>query len=411
MRLRSRHRRSRMKWVCAATAPWALSLGLLISFTAEAGNTPQSGLTFIARGHMDQLAGNTALAGRGDVVLRANTGLYHLNANDAAVQAVLHFDSPPAARNDGDGELKAEMKKTGAGFPEVNRSAKGSPAGYVQESLSRRAIDLKNSSTPSRLAFARDERTLPPTIVMPGSLEAAEYALQTFMPFEDDATGNTTQMTSSVQSPSAATAGSTGSGRTISTSDGGSPIVARAYSLSSATPAPLEEVPLEVAAAPVSRYGLPAYSEDVTQPNYSALVSAKNWNQEKKCLAEAVYFEARSETPAGQAAVAQVVLNRVRSGLYPTSICGVVYQNRHRHLACQFTFACEGKALRVTEPYAWAQAQRVADEVLEGKTYLAEVGGSTHYHANYVKPYWAKRLKRMDVIGRHIFYKLKPGQT
>jgi spore germination cell wall hydrolase CwlJ-like protein len=70
--------------------------------------------------------------------------------------------------------------------------------------------------------------------------------------------------------------------------------------------------------------------------------------KEQRCLAEAVYFEARSEPEAGQAAVAQVVLNRVRSGLYPTSVCGVVYQNRHRHLACQFTFACEGKALRTT---------------------------------------------------------------
>jgi spore germination cell wall hydrolase CwlJ-like protein len=106
-----------------------------------------------------------------------------------------------------------------------------------------------------------------------------------------------------------------------------------------------------------------------------------------------------------------VVLNRVRSGLYPSSICGVVYQNRHRHLACQFTFACEGKALRVSEPDSWNMAQRIAGEVLNGKRYLAEVGASTHYHASYVRPYWARRLKKMDVIGRHIFYKLRPGQT
>ena len=109
--------------------------------------------------------------------------------------------------------------------------------------------------------------------------------------------------------------------------------------------------------------------------------------------------------------MAQVVLNRVKSGLYPSSVCGVVYQNRHRHLACQFTFTCEGKSLRINDPDSWTSATRVAQAVLEGRTYLADVGSSTHYHADYVRPRWASRLKKMDVIGRHIFYKLKSGQT
>jgi spore germination cell wall hydrolase CwlJ-like protein len=109
--------------------------------------------------------------------------------------------------------------------------------------------------------------------------------------------------------------------------------------------------------------------------------------------------------------VAQVVLNRVKSGLYPSSICGVVYQNRHRHLACQFTFACEGRSLRIADRDSWDRAKRIADAVLEGRTYVADVGGATHYHANYVRPSWSRRLKRMDVIGRHVFYKLRPGQT
>ena len=108
--------------------------------------------------------------------------------------------------------------------------------------------------------------------------------------------------------------------------------------------------------------------------------------------------------------MAQVVLNRVKSGLYPASVCGVVYQNRHRHLACQFTFACEGKSLRITEPDPWALGPH-RPRGLEGTTYLADVGASTHYHAHYVRPHWAKSLKKMDVIGRHIFYKLRPGQT
>jgi spore germination cell wall hydrolase CwlJ-like protein len=109
--------------------------------------------------------------------------------------------------------------------------------------------------------------------------------------------------------------------------------------------------------------------------------------------------------------VAQVVLNRVKSGLYPGTVCGVVYQNRHRYNGCQFSFACEGKSLRITESAPWQEAVRIAREVTEGKTYLADVGAATHYHADYVRPFWARRLKKMDVIGRHIFYKLKPGQS
>ena len=147
------------------------------------------------------------------------------------------------------------------------------------------------------------------------------------------------------------------------------------------------------------------------RPNYAALLDQDQWAREEKCLAEAIYFEARSEPEEGQAAVAQVVLNRVSSGLYPPSVCGVVYQNRHRHNACQFSFACEGKSLRITEPEPWAIAQRIAREVTQGQTYVADVGGATHYHANYVKPRWSKQLKKMDVIGNHIFYKLRPGQT
>ena len=120
---------------------------------------------------------------------------------------------------------------------------------------------------------------------------------------------------------------------------------------------------------------------------------------EERCLDEAIYFEARGESEAGQAAVAQVVLNRVESGHYPASICGVVYQNRRRHNACQFSFACRGKTLRVAEPVSWTTAVRIAREVLLGGDYSAEVGGSTHYLADYAHPRWARTLQRMDVIG------------
>ena len=145
--------------------------------------------------------------------------------------------------------------------------------------------------------------------------------------------------------------------------------------------------------------------------SYATLIGRDDAGAEKRCLAEAIYFEARGESEEGQAAVAQVVLNRVASGLYPASICGVVYQNRQRRNACQFSFACDGRSLRVAEPEAWRTAVRIADEVSAGTTYVSDVGGATHYHANYVRPRWARSLEKMDVIGRHIFYKLRPGQT
>jgi spore germination cell wall hydrolase CwlJ-like protein len=154
---------------------------------------------------------------------------------------------------------------------------------------------------------------------------------------------------------------------------------------------------------PIGRHA-PGTSDPLPNQTYAGLISPENMAGEKRCLAEAIYFEARSESEDGRAAVAQVVLNRVKSGKYPRSVCGVVYQNRHRRLACQFSFACEGKALRITEPQPWQAAERIAHAVYAGSIHVAEVGDATHYHADYVRPHWARKLKKLDVIGRHIFY-------
>jgi Cell Wall Hydrolase len=106
----------------------------------------------------------------------------------------------------------------------------------------------------------------------------------------------------------------------------------------------------------------------------------------EKCLADAVYFEARGEPLRGQMAVAQVVMNRVFSGYYPNNVCGVVYQNANRHLRCQFTFACEGKDLsKVDELDMWEQAKTISKDMLDGEIWLTEVGHATHYHA-YCRP-------------------------
>jgi spore germination cell wall hydrolase CwlJ-like protein len=126
----------------------------------------------------------------------------------------------------------------------------------------------------------------------------------------------------------------------------------------------------------------------------------------EKCLADAVYFEARGEVRKGQEAVAQVVMNRVFSSYYPHDVCGVVYQNAHRHLACQFTFACEGKDLsRIDEPDMWEQAKAIAKDTLDGKIWLAEVGHATHYHAYWVHPSWVHEMTRLFKLGVHTFYR------
>ena len=126
---------------------------------------------------------------------------------------------------------------------------------------------------------------------------------------------------------------------------------------------------------------------------------------EEKCLANAIYFEARGEPTRGQIAVAQVVMNRVFSGYYPNSVCGVVYQNAHRHMACQFSFACDGIPDRITEPAAWERATRIAHDTLDGKYWLPEVGKATHYHAKWVHPFWVREMHKLDRIGVHTFYR------
>jgi len=125
----------------------------------------------------------------------------------------------------------------------------------------------------------------------------------------------------------------------------------------------------------------------------------------EKCLANAIYFEARGEPVRGQIAVAQVVLNRVFSPFYPNDVCGVVYQNAHRHLACQFTFACDGIPDIVTEQDAWVRAQRISRDMLDGKLWMPDVAKATHYHAYWVHPSWVNEMKKLYKLGVHTFYR------
>jgi spore germination cell wall hydrolase CwlJ-like protein len=126
------------------------------------------------------------------------------------------------------------------------------------------------------------------------------------------------------------------------------------------------------------------------------------------CLTQAVYYEAAIEPIDGQRAVAQVVLNRLRHPAYPKSVCGVVYQGSERATGCQFTFTCDGSLARAPSAGLWRTARQVAEAALAGKVFKP-VGWATHYHTNWVVPYWSSSLVKAAVVGTHIFYRWTGG--
>ena len=121
------------------------------------------------------------------------------------------------------------------------------------------------------------------------------------------------------------------------------------------------------------------------------------------CMTQAIYYEAGFEPVQGRRAVAQVVLNRMRHPAFPKSICGVVYQGA-RAPVCQFSFVCDGSLYRRPEIGAWKDAERIAAAAIDGFVERS-VCAATHYHADYVAPYWAPRLAKLTKIGAHIFYR------
>ncbi|MBS0246004.1 MAG: cell wall hydrolase [Proteobacteria bacterium] len=174
-------------------------------------------------------------------------------------------------------------------------------------------------------------------------------------------------------------------------------------SLPSVVAAPATQItlpPLNMVPMPIAAPGVPPPS-----PAQRLKLEGKEYAKAERCLANAIYWEARSEPIRGQMAVAQVVMNRVFSGFYPNDVCSVVYQNASRHLACQFTFACDGKRKVITERGHWARANRIAKQTLDGLIYVPEVAKSTHYHAAYVHPIWTREMRKMVRFGLHSFYR------
>lgn len=410
--------RSRVGWMFGAVAPWCLGVGLVLSAPAGAGVDSTIGASL----GPDMLAPRIDMPG--DLVPRLNDRIHLAYAGGRIPlrMARLNLGEPQdfLDRAPVDHEPRRDLKPGASGFPVANRSAKGDPFVGLRPTFDARlrasGVDgYRQASLASPRRYLAFEALLDSADPL-GQLEAARRLTQASLP--EGGTGRSARPGRAGVSPRTPGTGLRAGG-TRRSFDGSTPQVARAFAMSSTTPAPFDEQ-LPVIYAPAILVALDkgrnaarsaALRGDAGRPDYASLINRSNAEREERCLAEAIYFEARSEPEAGQAAVAQVVLNRVKSGLYPASICGVVYQNRHRYLGCQFSFACEGKSLRITEADPWKTAVRIAGEVLNGKTFLADVGGSTHYHATYVRPRWAKRLKKTDRIGSHIFYKLRPGQT
>mgnify|MGYP003657427769 CR=1 FL=1 len=123
-----------------------------------------------------------------------------------------------------------------------------------------------------------------------------------------------------------------------------------------------------------------------------------------KCLSEALYFEARGETIKGQFAVAEVILNRVKSRQFPGSLCSVINQGTGKKYQCQFTYTCDGNAEVISEPRAYAQVGKIARAVLDGKD-PSLTKGATYYHTKAVSPRWSRVFTRTAQIGVHLFYR------
>jgi len=181
-----------------------------------------------------------------------------------------------------------------------------------------------------------------------------------------------------------------------------------AVPLSKPLPDQIRDLPPDTALAVNAQIPLATGPNPAAAPFSLGKATGETRTRALECLTSAIYYEAAQESTDGQRAVAQVVLNRVRHPAFPNSVCGVVYEGSTRPTGCQFTFTCDGSMARAPMPELWNRARKVADAALKGSVY-APVGLATHYHANYVVPYWASSLVKNSVQGAHIFYRWAGG--
>ena len=167
-------------------------------------------------------------------------------------------------------------------------------------------------------------------------------------------------------------------------------------------PTELVQPTYKLAAEEKNQPGLPEFREPL-----NASVDAAALDKQRKCLAVGIYYEARGETLKGQLAVAEVILNRVKSSLYPNNVCDVVYQGSNLTTGCQFSFTCDGVSEHPHDRRAFREARSVAEQALLGRVRDNVVGKALFYHADYVRPRWASKMVEVAKVGRHIFYRLK----
>jgi hypothetical protein len=368
--------RSRIGWAASAVAPWCLAVGVLLSITAEAEQERAPSASVFGRTPFDPPDSPLHRA------LEAAARYQAVGVDGTPtplIESRLVTGDPDDYGDPDEIEPNRTLKSGSTSFPVVDRGGKGDPFIGL-----RPGFDARRRSGPvapdsyARRAGAESSREAefdPDHTMSPGAPDATKRAL-----------------------------GAVNSAVT----DGATPAVPLAFALNAESPTPTDGVVVDVQSETQTTVADRSLL-GAGKPDFAVLIDPKDSARQMRCLAEAIYFESRSEPEGGQAAVAQVVLNRVRSGIYPTTVCGVVYQDRNRPFACQFSFACEGKSLRIGEPGPWAVATRIADEVVAGKTYNPAVAEAVNYHAAYVSPFWAGYLRRVDRIGLHIFYAMRDG--
>ena len=330
--------RSRIGWAAWSVAPWALAVGVLVSITAEAGQEPARYASAFDRAFL----ANQLDPARRAIALAQNQRAVDVDGEPLPlVQARFEVGDAEDFATSDEVEPDAALKTQKGPFPTVDRTAKGDPFLGL-----RPGFDARRRGGP---AFARSLASRAPEEFDP------HHSMSPMRPDDPAAAPETPPLTFT---------------------DGATPGPPLEFALNSSSPTPNDGVLVTVELDPNAPGETIALQSvfPTGQPNYATLIDSKDSQRQMRCLAEAIYFESRSEPEAGQAAVAQVVLNRVRSGIYPTTICGVVYQDRNRPFACQFSFACEGKSLRIEEPGPWAVATRIADEVI-GRQDLYSGGG------------------------------------
>jgi hypothetical protein len=368
--------RSRIGWAVSVAAPWCVAFAVLLSITAEAEQEPTEFASAFARSQA--IGAPRALDGA--IAARTLRAVDEDGEPLPLVQARYGAgDRDDLAANADESEPNGALKQSGQKFPAVDRGAKGDPLIGPPSFNAKRLNDRRAQAEPwpHELEDPRDDEFDPGHTMSPP---------------------RPTDGGASEPDPAA-----------LSFDDGATPAPPLEFALNSSSPTSSDGVLVVVESDGSGLTTVPQLSDADDKPNYAALIDPKDSARQMRCLAEAIYFESRSEPEEGQAAVAQVVLNRVRSGIYPTTVCGVVYQDRNRPFACQFTFACEGKSLRIEEPGPWAVATRIAEEVVSGANYNPKVDVAVNYHANYVSPFWVGYLKRVDRIGAHIFYAMRDG--